>query len=177
MKVFVLGESRTGTTSVHEYLVRSGLKSVHYFVPQSGVAEPIHKHRAANWKKVKAFIENSGYDAFSDYPTRLFHRELTSSFPDAFYILTVRRDFAKWRASMNAIMGEEQEDFNLLQAYYLCYNEEIRSNCVDLGLRFLELTIEDDADSNARILSDFLGRDYNGPLLRLNTSEELALLR
>ncbi len=177
MKVFVLGESRTGTTSVHEYLLRSGLKSVHYFVPQSGVAEPIHKHRAANWPKVKNFIENSGYDAFSDYPTRLFHRELTGSFPDAFYILTVRRDFTKWRKSMSAILGEEVEDFDLLQAYYLCYNEEIRSNCTDLRLRFLELIIEDAPDYNAQILSDFLGRDYHGPLLRLNTAEELAALQ
>jgi Sulfotransferase domain len=175
VKVFVLGESRTGTTSVHEYLVRSGLKSIHYFVPQSGVAEPIHRHRSTNWPKVRRFIETSGYDAFSDYPTRLFHRELTASFPDAFYILTVRREFAKWRASMNALLGEAQEDINLLEAYYLCYNEEIRCNCADLGRRFLELTIEDDADDNARRISDFLGRPYSGPLLRLNTREELAL--
>jgi Sulfotransferase domain len=175
VKVFVLGESRTGTTSVHEYLTRCGLKAVHYFVPQCGVAEPIHKHRAANWPKVENFIETSGYDAFSDYPIRLFHRELTGSFPDAFYILTVRRDFTQWRESMNAILNETSDNFDLLQAYYLCYNEEIRCNCTDLGLRFLELTIEDDADCNARTLSDFLGLDYHGPLLRLNTTEELAL--
>ena len=175
MKVFVLGESRTGTTSVHEYLTRSGLKSIHYFVPDAGVVEPIHKYRSVNWPKVKNFIETSGYDAFSDYPTRMFHRELTDCFPDAFYILTVRRDFTKWRESMGVILNAEAEDFNLLQAYYLCYNEEIRCNCADLGLRFLELTIEDDPDANARRLSDFLGRDYQGPLLRLNTTEELAL--
>ena len=174
MKVFVLGESRTGTTSVHEYLVRSGLPSIHYFVPESGVVEPIHKNRAANWPKVQNFIENSGYDAFSDYPIRLFYRELAATFPDAFFILTVRRDFAKWRESMNVILDEESVDFGLLQAYYLCYNEEIRCNCTDLGLRFLELCIEDDATSNARKLSDFLGLDYHGPLLRLNTTEEFA---
>jgi hypothetical protein len=170
MKVFVLGESRTGTTSVHEYLCRSGLKAIHYYVAESGVTEPIHKHRASNWAKVQRFIDESGYDAFSDYPTRMFFRELGSLYPNACFILTVRQDVATWRSSMAVLLGERHDSLDLLQAYYLCFNEEIRCNCADLGLRFLEICIDDDAEQNARKIGGFLGVDAGGSLLRLNAS-------
>jgi hypothetical protein len=174
MIVFNLGDSRTGTTSVHEYLLRGGLKSIHYFVRDAGVAEPIHKFRAANWEKLRNFIVTSGYEAFSDYPIRLFHRELAEHFPDAYFVLTVRESLATWRESMRILQPQARLDFDLLQAYYLCYNEEIRCNCAELGRRFLELVIEDDARVNARRLRDFLGLHDQGPLLQLNGAKEYA---
>jgi len=69
-KVFVLGDSRTGTTSLHKLLMDYGFKSVHYFVDEvNDIAQRdgCEKHQ---YKHFRSFIERSGFEAFSDYPTR-----------------------------------------------------------------------------------------------------------
>ncbi|MEM7741332.1 MAG: FkbM family methyltransferase, partial [Pseudomonadota bacterium] len=81
--VFILGDSRTGTTSLHRFLQSAGYNSIHYYFTESGVTEPAHLDRENNWEKLRAFIDTSEYDAFSDYPTRTFFRELMEAYTDA----------------------------------------------------------------------------------------------
>ncbi len=171
--MFLLGDSRTGNNSMHDYLTRSGLRSIHYYVHEAGLAEPLHRHREENWPKLRHFINESGFQAFTDYPTRMFHAELRTEYPDAYFILTKRRTLESWRASMEVLLRGQTDDLDLLQAYYLCYNEEIRSNFIRPGLHFLEITIDDDAAGNALKISDFLGLPCCGPLKQLFTSADV----
>jgi hypothetical protein len=173
IKIFLLGDSRTGNNSLHEYFKRSGLRSVHYYIREAGLTEPIHRHRAANWPKLRRFIDESGFQAFSDYPTRMFHAELRDAYQDAYFILAVRRELETWRKSMSVLLAGQDADMDLLKAYYLCYNEEIRCNFRELKLRFLEIVIDDDSADNARQISNFLGLPWQGPLLRLFTSADV----
>ncbi len=173
MRVFLLGDSRTGNNSMHEYLTRCGLRAIHYYVHEAGLAEPLHRHRLANWPKLRRFIDDSGFQAFTDYPTRMFHAELRTEYPDAHFILTKRRTLESWRASMGVLLRGDTDKLDLLAAYYLCYNEEIRSNFAEAQRQFLEITIEDDAAENARRISDFLGLPCCGPLRQLFTSDDV----
>ncbi|WP_161492584.1 hypothetical protein [Pseudophaeobacter leonis] len=51
--IFVLGDSRTGTTTLHKFIKTAGLKSVHYFFKESGVTEPAHVEYEVNWERLK----------------------------------------------------------------------------------------------------------------------------
>jgi hypothetical protein len=175
LRVFVLGDSRTGNNSMHDYLTRSGLRAIHYYIRAAGLSEPLHRHRLANWPKLRRFIDDSGFEGFTDYPTRMFHAELRTAYPDAHFILTRRSTLEIWQASMGVLLQGRTADLDLLTAYYLCYNEEIRSNFAELPMRFLEITIDDDAAENARKISDFLGLPCCGPLKQLYTSADVRL--
>ena len=58
--VFVLGDSRTGTMTLHKFFQSAGFNSVHYFFKESGVTEPAHVDYAGNWDRLRAFIDGSG---------------------------------------------------------------------------------------------------------------------
>jgi len=173
LRVFLLGDSRTGNNSMHEYLTRCGLRAIHYYVHEAGLTEPLHRHRLANWPKLRRFIDESGFEAFTDYPTRMFHAELRDAYPDAHFILTTRRTLESWRASMSVLLRGETEKLELLQAYYLCYNEEIRSSFAEAERRFLEIAIDDDAADNAQKISGFLDLPCCGPLKQIFTSADV----
>jgi hypothetical protein len=70
---------------------------------------------------------------------------------------------AGWKRECRALVG-------LRPMAALGLNEEIRCNCADLGLRFLEICIDGDAEQSARKIGGFLGVDGGGSLLRLNGS-------
>jgi len=168
--IFVLGDSRTGTTSVHRWLVDQGLRSVHYFVPDVPLIEPLHRYRISNWPKLRSFLRESGYQAFSDYPVRAFFREIVEEFPDAYFILTVRRDLATWRGSMLRFFLGRSIDIELLQAFYVAWNEEIRALFAETGGHFLELCIDEDSTEAGSRLAGFLGFAEAPPLPHLNAS-------
>jgi Sulfotransferase domain len=160
-KIFVLGDSRTGTTTLHKFIKAAGLKSVHYFFKESGVTEPAHVDYEGNWKRLKTYIDTSGYDCFTDYPTRTFYKDLIREYPDAYFILSVRKDIETWRRSMKGFF----EKFNLsldldnLTNAHITINDECEQLCADLGVKFCNISIDDDAAVNGKILSEFLELD------------------
>jgi len=168
--IFVLGDSRTGTTTLHNYFERLGIRSVHYFVDEAGVTEPFHRHRQEKWLSLKAFIDTSGFRAFSDYPTRLFFRELVAAYPSAHFILSARATLETWQNSYRRYFGLGEEDLAYKSGFYSVWNEEIRWLCADAGVAFLELCIDDDATQNAQRLCEFLGVDFEGGLPWANRS-------
>ena len=99
-KIFVLGDSRTGTSSLGSYLAALGFRSKHYFVKESKQSSPDHENRKNNWQNLYEYIDGSGYSAFSDYPTRLYYKEIYNCFSDAYFILTVRSSTDRWLKSM-----------------------------------------------------------------------------
>jgi hypothetical protein len=160
-KVFILGDSRTGTTTLHKFLKLAGYASIHYFFKESGVSEPAHADFDANWVKLKSFIESGEYEAFSDYPLRTFYRQLFESFPDAFYILTVRKDVNTWRRSMEGFFSKFNITLNIdsLTNIYNTINDNIREIAISQGAKFCEICIDDDPEENGVTLSNFLGLD------------------
>ncbi len=157
-KIFVLGDSRTGTTTIHAFLKRAGLRSIHYFFKESGVTDPPHLEHAQNWNRLKDFIEDSGYDAFSDYPLRTFYVELFQQFPDALFILSTRKNIETWRNSMLNFFSKFNIELNIdaLTDIHIRINSEIRSLAKSKNVQFCEICIDDDYVKNGALLSQFL---------------------
>jgi hypothetical protein len=64
-------------------------------IEQSGAVDENQEKDA-----VLAFIKSSGYDAFTDHPTRKYYKEIASIYPDAYIINTIRsRDPLRLSAS------------------------------------------------------------------------------
>jgi hypothetical protein len=117
-KVFCLGLSRTGTTSLHEAFRALGLRSIHFpihlFTQPEVVGLPPFRPALrlgpyAAWRRgkelkasrfhhdAKRLLESN--DTFCDLPVPLFFRELDRMFPGSKFVLTTR-DADSWLASM-----------------------------------------------------------------------------
>ncbi|MEX0808538.1 MAG: sulfotransferase family protein [Dongiaceae bacterium] len=94
-KIFCLGLSRTGTTSLHVAAVLAGFSSIHY---------PLcYNNLAIHWLKgdfSRSRIRD--FQCFSDLPTPAFYREFDRTHSGAKFILT-RRDEARWIESVQQI--------------------------------------------------------------------------
>lgn len=88
-KVFVVGLSKTGTTSLHAALEALGLRSIHN-------PEAMLRIEAGELRLSTAAVAN--YDALSDLPVAAFFEDLDRAFPGARFILTTRNMDA-WLAS------------------------------------------------------------------------------
>ena len=174
MTIFLLGDSRTGTTSIHQWFLDHGIRSIHYFVREAGLTEPLHRHRKANWPRLRTFIRESGFEAFTDYPTRAFFREIVHEFPAAHFILSVRKDISTWRTSMLHGLKGNEAHIEFLTAFYVAWNEEIRALCAETGARFIEICIDDDDGQNGQKLATFVGIPVGQPLKRLHGTPSAA---
>jgi hypothetical protein len=88
MKVFGIGLSRTGTTSLHLALILLGIPAVHYPVVAGG-----------RWLSGDfSAQEIDPFDAYTDVPTGVFFRELHKTHPKAKFVYT-RRNKGKWLKS------------------------------------------------------------------------------
>lgn len=90
-KIFVVGLSRTGTTSLHLALVVLGRPSVHY--PSSAVVRWMYGKFERD--------ELSDFEACSDIPVAIYFRELDRRYPGSKFILTTR-DERSWLDSTRA---------------------------------------------------------------------------
>jgi hypothetical protein len=172
-KVFVLGDSRTGTTSLHKYLQSIGFNSIHYFFKESGITQPVHLDHLKNWEKLKLFINNDDYNAFSDYPTRSFYKELMEEFPDDYFVLTVRSSIEKWKESMVNFFTKFDIEINIeeLASHYLNINQEIRDIAKSTGRKYLEICIDDGDEFNSKKLNEFFDVKHQYSIGRENTTD------
>lgn len=145
-KIFCVGFSKTGTTSMMEALEMLGYKSQHFdpllerkLIARVGHAAytisedyangwPTHDSRVAN--SLRELLEPTGVQAFGDMPYPLMFRELYAAYPDAYFILT-KRDVSKWLRSaarhykrggtnvgIRALeFGSDRFDFNFARSY------------------------------------------------------------
>jgi hypothetical protein len=123
-KVFCLGLSRTGTTSLHEAFRVLGLRSVHFpihlFTQSEVLGLPpfqpaVRLGPYAAWRRGKELKASrawhdarrllDSHDAFCDLPVPLYFRELDRSFPGSKFILTTR-DPGPWLESMRWLFDE-----------------------------------------------------------------------
>ena len=169
-KIFILGDSRTGTMSLHVYFKRHGLKSVHYYIEAANQKQPDHLNHEENWNHFNKFIKKCDFTAFSDYPTRSFYKEIYSEYPNSFFILTTRKSTEVWKASISTFLKKFDIKFDIdsLIKTYEDINNEIRSLYKDSTRKFLEICIDDDIDFNSEKLSIFLELDPSIKLSREN---------
>jgi hypothetical protein len=91
MKIFGIGLSRTGTTSLHLALIALGKASVHY--PDFAVSKWLHGN----------FCQDnlSDFDACSDIPAAIYFRELDQRYPGSKFILTIRDEDSWIKSTRN----------------------------------------------------------------------------
>ncbi len=123
-KIFGLGLSRTGTSSLADALTKYGFKTIHnpqllfvrradFGLSSNCVAAPLlFKYTWARQyeRECLAFSEPVSdylgrYDAFVDLPVPMLYKQLSGRFPDARFIYT-KRDPTKWLESMSWLMSE-----------------------------------------------------------------------
>lgn len=169
-KIFVLGDSRTGTTSLHKLFIDYGIKSVHYYVDEKQEIAERAGAEKSGYVHFKEFIEESGFDAFSDYPTRNHFRELIRDYPGAYFILSTRVDMKTWRRSMRRFFPDRPDvldNMPHLAQMHVKVNNQIRK-AYENAPHFIEICIDDGNEVNSPLLSEFLGRPDVIDLKRLN---------
>lgn len=88
-KIFCIGLSRTGTTSLHVALLALGVSSIHY-----------PGRRSLKWLMSDYSPDTTkNFTAFSDIPTSCFFKQLHETHPNAKFIYT-RRSQEKWLESI-----------------------------------------------------------------------------
>ncbi|WP_310621707.1 sulfotransferase [Flexibacterium corallicola] len=164
--LFVLGESRTGITTIHKFLKTVGFNLIHNFFNESDTSELAHLYYEENLHKLKSFIDNSAYNAFSDCQLRIFYKDLIKLYPDAYFILSTRSSNAIWKKSMESIFSQFKIDQNIDELTKRCrsVNKDIRNLASQKGLKFCEICIDDPTDQNGQIISDFLNLPKSFPL-------------
>lgn len=172
-RIFVLGDSRTGTTALHNFFARNHVLSKHYFMADAEQTDPIHVDDVGNRQRFLEFLQVTDVEAFSDYPTRYFFRELHEYQPEASFILTLRSSTEVWRTSMESFLGKFgiKADFDALCEGYERINQEIEA-LYSKDRKFLKITIDDSVD-NSRSIADFLGWRTYLPITKDNASSEI----
>lgn len=176
-RVFVLGDSRTGTSALHNFLQRAGFRSLHYYMDRANITSPIHENMDANRASFFEFIETTDFNAFSDYPTRAFAIDLIDRCPDAYFILSVRETTDRWLKSMITFfskfdMASGFEPDEMVKAYE-GVNDQIRRHARDLGVKFLEVNIDAGDEINSVKLQNFLGLPSYKRIAKDNASDEV----
>lgn len=91
-KVFGVGLSRTGTTSLQFALKHLGYR-------HRGSCGRMLRKVVVEQEWSSLFVEAEKYDSFEDVPWCLFYKELDEQFPGSKFILTVRSDADAWLSS------------------------------------------------------------------------------
>lgn len=92
MKVVGIGLNKTGTKTLGYYLKQWGFRHKTYDL------EAFHSYRAGRFDELLASMQ--AYDSFEDWPWPLMFREIDEHFPDARFVLTVRRSPEVWYRSL-----------------------------------------------------------------------------
>ncbi|MEL7188709.1 MAG: sulfotransferase family protein [Pseudomonadota bacterium] len=105
LKVIGAGFGRTGTASLKAALEILGYNKTHHMFEvmdskdQMRLWHAIGQGEAPNWDKVY-----DGFPAAVDFPTAAYWRELSTSYPDAKVILTVRSAESWWKSASETII-------------------------------------------------------------------------
>ena len=152
-KVFGIGLSRTGTTSLTEALRALGYKTVH--CPLSIVA-----FNGSELKLNTAIVEQ--FDAFTDSPVARVYRELDQAYPGSKFILTTR-PLDKWMGSMRRMRAS----FTLLSVL-----PKVRQLARDLGTASFgdERALANGFLNHNRSVREYFGRRIGKDLLVLDVS-------
>lgn len=181
MKVVGIGLGRTGTTTLGACLKQLGYNHVSYdFDTFSRLID-------GEMDSVMAVVDR--FESFDDWPWPLLYRDIDRRYPDAKFILTVRRDAQVWYRSMCAlsvtlgdarwfseyVFGHEMPQGYRAQYvdYYERHNAEVRAYFADRPSKLLEICWEE--GDGWEQLAPFLGADVPAsPLPHANKTTALV---
>merc|ERR1719499_217559 len=117
MKVIGAGLGRTGTLSLKSALERLGLKSYHM-----KVVFETEGHFDA-WRDFSIgktdispiidLLAKEGFNATTDFPACIIHKELLAKYPNARVVLGARRSGDAWAKSILATIGRNKQVFGV----------------------------------------------------------------
>ena len=179
MKVIGIGLNKTGTKTLGRHLKNFGLKHKTYDL------EAFEAYRRGEIDALLDMMED--YDSFEDWPWPLMYREIDARFPDAKFVLTVRRSPDVWYRSlchMAVRIGPLDEFEQYIYGYampqghraehvrfYERHNAAVEAHFADRPGKLLRLCWG--AGDDAQDLADFLGIEDAPelPALHVNRSE------
>ncbi|GIZ38909.1 hypothetical protein CKM354_000230800 [Cercospora kikuchii] len=158
-KVFVIGLSKTGTTSIGDALERIGYRRLGWRDIRS--RHLVHTWAHSNNSDLSTLIsQTKQYDAFEDLPWAKAYPQMAELYPDTKFILSLRKDDETWLRSMGTHMGRgEWQPYKLfygattfegneevIRQSYLNHTREVREFFRDKEERFVEMRIDDAGD-------------------------------
>lgn len=182
-KIFIIGLSKTGTTSIGDALALLGYKRL-------GWKDIRSRHLVHTWANgdYHALVDQTRYyDAFEDLPWPFMYRQMAEMYPDAKFVLSLRKDDEAWLRSMRRHVGRgvwqpysyfygtSQVDGNedTVLHSYRNHTNNVRAYFEHQPHRYAELNI-DDGDMNWEVLCQFAecpnGRVPSIPFPKSNTA-------
>lgn len=152
-KIFGIGLSKTGTTSLHFALELLGFRSAH----ASTLFSEVLNQEAANQKPLLSTLEEA-FDAFIDWPISYLYCQLDRRFPRSKFILTIRNPRERYRSAQRHVEEDRRRQaFGLSHAWL-----EIKPEA-----RF----IADDRRHTRAVLSYFEGRSKDLLVMRITQGD------
>lgn len=165
-KVFVIGFSKTGTTSFGDALAQIGYKRLGW----KDIRSRHMVHSYVNGEYEPLIEQTRFYDAFEDLPWPHLYREMAEMYPDSKFILSLRKDDATWLKSMRRHVGRGKwigyshfygavtfdGNEETIRQSYTNHTARVREYFAETPERYLELTV-DDGDVNWSKLCGFVG--------------------
>nr|POE88071.1 hypothetical protein CFP56_11300 [Quercus suber] len=182
-KVFVIGLSKTGTTSIGDALALIGYKRLGW----KDIRSRALVHSYAHGDLSALISQTHYYDAFEDLPWPAVYQEMAVLYPTAKFVLSQRRDEHVWLRSMRRHMARgawdgyayfygtrrgEADDATLLAAYRN-HTAGVREFFAAQPARLVELVIDDAGEQNWQALcsaADCRGRQQGLEFPRSNTA-------
>jgi len=163
MKVIGVGLNKTGTKTLEYYLKQWGFQHKTYDL------DAFNLYRAGRLNELLEMMQQ--YDSFEDWPWPLMFREIDSNFPDARFVLTVRRSPAVWYRSlcnmavrMGPLQQYEQHIYGYAMPqghrdehlqYYQAHNQAVAKHFRGRPATLLKVCWE--TGDHPQKLADFLG--------------------
>lgn len=160
-RIFVIGLSKTGTSSIGDALALLKYKRL-------GWKDIRSRHLVHTWANADyaALIDQTRYfDAYEDLPWPFMYKQMSEMYPDAKFILSLRKDERTWLESLRRHVGRgrwrpysyfygaQEVDGNeatVLEAYRN-HTAAVREYFSAMPDRYVEIVI-DDGDANWEVL-------------------------
>lgn len=141
-KVFGIGFSRTGTSSLNAALELLGYRSIHFpiimqntsalakvkyrinrWVQEIGFKKPLFKDFVLGTSNQAVFSapDHNSFDAMTDLPVAVFFKELDKEFPNSKFILTVRDEEAWLKSCEKFFANGNHQFFKWIQLHFDVY--------------------------------------------------------
>lgn len=166
-KLFVIGFSKTATTTIHKFFSSNGYKSIHWDLPDGRFLAGVVATNVLSDRPILATIDD--YTVYSEFSyadgnvyleANYFFRELYAAYPDAYFLLNVR-DTDGWIKSRQKHFGRNKkgrgsladriskayaatpdETETIWRSYHKLFHEQVKDFFQDKNdARFLEFDI------------------------------------
>ncbi len=168
-KVFCIGQTKTGTTTFDHCMRILGYRHL-------GFREGLTERVIGRGDIAEAYRLAGEYESFDDWPWCMLFREMDERYPDAKFVLTLRKDSVTWfesyhahakRAPKTATWRENARDRSACIARYEKHNCHVRAYFEHRPEKLMEVCWEN--GDGWKELCEFLGEEIpNQPFPHAN---------